>query len=226
MSPLQAIALGIEALSLTSAKILDAAHVKLAGWMVPFGAMFTAPTWQHVLMLLVGAVLSPKQRTVAAALRVTGLDQNPHFTTYHRVRLCCSNQRAGRTMPFLGLVSRYPDVLRASKVNHAVQRTDGDGHLGRPTPIRAGAQAVVNHPLELAGVGLDQGAPAMARGCLPAHVAPFLQEPRVTVALRRRDLGRSARRRVGSRRHVHDSVGMTRGDLVGDAVPIVGAVGG
>jgi len=65
--------------------LFEAAHVKLADWMAPFADMFTAPTWQRVLVLLIGAVLSPGRRTVAAALRVTGLDQDPHFTNYHRV---------------------------------------------------------------------------------------------------------------------------------------------
>jgi len=58
---------------------------KLARWMRPFAAGFTAPTWQHVLVLVIGAILAPGRRTVAAALRVTGLDQDPHFTNYHRV---------------------------------------------------------------------------------------------------------------------------------------------
>jgi len=40
---------------------------------------------QHVLVLVCGAILSPLQRTVAAALRVVGLDQTPHFTNYYRV---------------------------------------------------------------------------------------------------------------------------------------------
>ena len=61
------------------------ASAKLATWMQPFSASFTAPTWQHVLVLVVGAILAPGRRTVAAALRVTGLDQDPHFTNYHRV---------------------------------------------------------------------------------------------------------------------------------------------
>ena len=65
--------------------LFETAQVKLAGWMEPFGNMFTAPTWRRVLVLLIGAVLSPGCRTVAAALRVTGLDQDPHFTNYHRV---------------------------------------------------------------------------------------------------------------------------------------------
>jgi hypothetical protein len=58
---------------------------RLAAWMQPFEAAFTTPTWQHVLVLIVGAILTPGRRTVAAALRVVGLDQDPHFTNYHRV---------------------------------------------------------------------------------------------------------------------------------------------
>lgn len=58
---------------------------KLAIWMQPFCESFTAPSWQRVLVLIVGAILAPGRRTVAAALRVTGLDQTPHFTNYHRV---------------------------------------------------------------------------------------------------------------------------------------------
>ena len=53
--------------------------------MLPFQPGFTAPTWQHVLVLVLGAILTPGRRTVAAALRVLGLDQDPHFTNYHRV---------------------------------------------------------------------------------------------------------------------------------------------
>jgi hypothetical protein len=73
--------------------LFEAAHVKLADWMAPFADMFTAPTWQRVPVLLIAAVLSPGRRTVAAALRVTGLDQDPHFST-----------RARRTRPFPALV--------------------------------------------------------------------------------------------------------------------------
>jgi len=63
----------------------DTAQTRLGSWMEPFSAAFTAPTWQHVLVLITGAILSPGRRTVAAALRVTGLDQAPCFTNYHRV---------------------------------------------------------------------------------------------------------------------------------------------
>lgn len=53
--------------------------------MEAFRRTFTIPTWQHVLVLITGAILSPGRRTVAAALRVTGLEQHRCFTNYHRV---------------------------------------------------------------------------------------------------------------------------------------------
>jgi len=53
--------------------------------MQPFRACFTAPVWQHVLVLVMGAVLAPGKRTVTAALRVMGLDAISNFTRYHQV---------------------------------------------------------------------------------------------------------------------------------------------
>ena len=67
-------------------------------------------------------------------------------------------------------MSRDPDILRASQVQHAVQRVDDDGHLGRATPVLAVAERAANHPLELADVSLDQGAPVVSIG--------FVEEPR------------------------------------------------
>ena len=58
---------------------------RLAEWMQPFRGAFTTPTWHYVMVLVMGAILVPGRRTVASALRVTGLDQAPHFTNYHRV---------------------------------------------------------------------------------------------------------------------------------------------
>jgi hypothetical protein len=56
-----------------------------SAWMQPFRDTFTAPTWQHVVVLVMGAILVPGRRTVASALRVMGLGQIPHFASYHRV---------------------------------------------------------------------------------------------------------------------------------------------
>src|SRR3954466_16283895 len=54
--------------------IADRIPVLVRAWMQPFRACFTAPVWQHVLVLVMGAVLAPGKRTVTAALRVMGLD--------------------------------------------------------------------------------------------------------------------------------------------------------
>ena len=50
--------------------IADRIPVFVLTWMQPFRACFTAPIWEHVLVLVLGAVLAPGKRTVTAALRV------------------------------------------------------------------------------------------------------------------------------------------------------------
>jgi DDE superfamily endonuclease len=50
-----------------------------------FVRCFTGATWDHVLVLVAGALLSPGRRTVSAALRVMDLDQSASFAVYHRV---------------------------------------------------------------------------------------------------------------------------------------------
>src|SRR3954452_11767034 len=57
----------------------------LVSFLRPFRDAFTAPTWEHVLVLVMGTILVPGRRTVASALRVMGLGQARHFTNYHRV---------------------------------------------------------------------------------------------------------------------------------------------
>lgn len=51
----------------------------------PFAPLFSRPTWRHVQVLLVGAVLAPGRRMVSSVLRVVGLGQLATFQTYHRV---------------------------------------------------------------------------------------------------------------------------------------------
>ena len=47
--------------------------------------LFSKPVFQHVHVLLLGAILSPGKRTVTQALRVMGKNPAPHFQHYHRV---------------------------------------------------------------------------------------------------------------------------------------------
>jgi hypothetical protein len=50
-----------------------------------FAPVFSRPVWQHVKVLLTGAVLAPGPRTVTAILRIMGRSAAPDFQTYHRV---------------------------------------------------------------------------------------------------------------------------------------------
>ena len=50
-----------------------------------FVPLFSDCLWAHVQVVVVGAILTPGQRTVTAVLRIMGLGSEPHFQTYHRV---------------------------------------------------------------------------------------------------------------------------------------------
>jgi hypothetical protein len=50
-----------------------------------FAPLFSKYLWTQVQVLVVGAILTPAQRTVTAVLRIMGLGHEPHFQTYHRV---------------------------------------------------------------------------------------------------------------------------------------------
>jgi len=55
----------------------------LVSWLAVFRPCFTAPVWNHILVLVAGAVLAPGKRTVTQALRVMGLADEPGFGRYH-----------------------------------------------------------------------------------------------------------------------------------------------
>jgi hypothetical protein len=57
----------------------------LATLMEAFRGFFTAPVFDHVLVLVTGAVLTPGKRTVSAVLRIMGLAQASDFALYHHV---------------------------------------------------------------------------------------------------------------------------------------------
>ena len=69
-----------------------------------FARLFSKRIWEHAKILLTGAILSPAERTVAAALRVMGLSGEKHFQNYHRVlnRAVWSSLEASRIL--LGLL--------------------------------------------------------------------------------------------------------------------------
>jgi hypothetical protein len=68
--------------------------------MVAFAPLFSKPVFQPVPVLLVGALLSPGQRTVPQAWRVIGRSQEPHLQNDHRVlnRAVWSSLTAGQIL--------------------------------------------------------------------------------------------------------------------------------
>jgi DDE superfamily endonuclease len=61
---------------------LPIAFTSVIGIFVP---VFSRPVWQHVKVLLTGAVLAPGKRTVTAVLQIMGHRAASDFQTYHRV---------------------------------------------------------------------------------------------------------------------------------------------
>ena len=57
----------------------------LRHWLQDLRACFTAPSWEHVLVLVMGAVLAPGKRTVSACLRMTGRAEATNFSSYHQI---------------------------------------------------------------------------------------------------------------------------------------------
>ena len=53
--------------------------------LLPFSVLFSKPSWQKALTLLLGAIICTGKRTVCAALRAMGLAYEPGFAKYHHL---------------------------------------------------------------------------------------------------------------------------------------------
>ena len=73
---------------------------ELAPVMMPFRPLFSKLVYRRALVLLVGALLALRTRTVTAALRAVGRSQNRDFAAYHRVlsRAVWSSREAARLL--------------------------------------------------------------------------------------------------------------------------------
>lgn len=78
--------------------------------MVAFAPVFSERIWDWAQTLMLGAILTPRQRTVCAALRAVGLGQERQFQNYHRVlnRARWSGMRASRILLGLLLAAFVP----------------------------------------------------------------------------------------------------------------------
>jgi len=99
----------------------------VAALLAPFAPLFSRRVWGHAQVLLAGAPLSPAQRTVAAALRATGLAQDAQFHRYHRVlsHARWSGLAAGRTLLALLVAAFAPDGPLVFGVDETLERRRG-----------------------------------------------------------------------------------------------------
>ena len=95
---------------------------------VAFAPLFSKPIFQHVQVLLIGAILSPGKRTVTSALRVMGLSQEKHFQNYHRVlsRARWSALSASRILLWLLLAAFAPSGVLVLGLDDTIERRRGD----------------------------------------------------------------------------------------------------
>src|SRR3712207_1182476 len=77
----------------------------------PFRAVFRAKTWDRAQLLLVGAIVTPGQRTVTSTLRSMGLRHERQFQRYHRVlnRATWSSRALSHLLLMLLLRAFVPD---------------------------------------------------------------------------------------------------------------------
>src|SRR6266571_2887909 len=93
-----------------------------------FAPVFSRPVWQHVKVLMTGAVLAPGQRTVTAMLRMMGRRAAPDFQTYHRVlnRAVWSPLTASRLLLRLLVAVFIPPGVVICGLDDTIERRRGE----------------------------------------------------------------------------------------------------
>src|SRR5262245_34458813 len=93
-----------------------------------FAPVFSRPVWQHVKVLLTGAVLAPGQRTVTAILRIMGRSAASDFQTYHRVlhRAVWSPLTASRLLLRLLVAVFIPAGVVVFGLDDTIERRRGE----------------------------------------------------------------------------------------------------
>ena len=96
--------------------------------MVAFAPLFSKPVFRHAQVLLVGAILAPRKRTVTSALRVMGLADDAHFQNYHRVlnRARWSSLAASRILLSLLVSAFAPRGAIIMGLDDTIERRRGE----------------------------------------------------------------------------------------------------
>lgn len=105
----------------------------LRDWLQALRPSFTAPSWEHALVLVMGAVLAPGKRTVSACLRITGRAQAINFSTYHQLLNRARWDTRSMTRRLLGMIidRLVPDGRVVIGMDDTIERRWGRRINGR-----------------------------------------------------------------------------------------------
>lgn len=118
-----------------------------------FAPVFSKPVWQHVNILITGAILVPGRRTVTASLRVMGLSTEPHFQSYHRVlnRAVWSPLTASRLLLRLLVAMFVPWGVVVFGLDDTIERRRGD-HISAKGIYRDPVRSSHSHFVKVSGL--------------------------------------------------------------------------
>jgi DDE superfamily endonuclease len=124
-----------------------------------FAPVFSRPVWQHVKVLMPGAVLAPGQRTVTAILRIMGRSTAPNFQTYHRIlnRAVWSPLTASRLLLRLLVAVFVPRGVVLFGLDDTIERRRGD---------RITAKGIYRDPVRSSHAHVVKASGLRWRGCM------------------------------------------------------------
>jgi hypothetical protein len=105
----------------------------LRGWLTVLQPCFTAPSWEHVLVIVMGAILAPGKRTITACLRMTGRADASNFASYHHLLNRTRWRSAAMTRRLLMLIidRLVPDGPVVIGVDDTIERRWGRKIMAR-----------------------------------------------------------------------------------------------
>lgn len=129
--------------------------------LMPFATLFSKPTWRKAQLLLVGAILTTGQRTVAQSLRVMGRSHHQDYARYHEVlnRAVWSPRRSARIL--LGLLLEHFGAGHGPLVfgiDETLERRRGP-RIGAKGTYRDAARSHRGHVVKASPPQADAGSP-------------------------------------------------------------------
>jgi hypothetical protein len=139
----------------------------LRQWLQAWPPCFTAPSWEHVLVLVMGGLLATGKRTATSCLRVTGRADAANFATYHQIlnRVRWNSRAVARRLFGIVVERLVPDGPVVIGMDDTIERRWGrritaQGYTGTRSAL---ATAISSKPADCGG---------SASWCLPRCHGP------------------------------------------------------